>query len=54
MAKSLPDELLDGLTAAAADQVKKLVPSKDEHGRQHMDQRLQSTQVKFIFDLIHI
>ena len=56
MAKSLLDELVNGLSAAAADdeQVKELGPSEDEHLGQKVDQRLQSTQVKFMFDLIHI
>ena len=55
MTKSLLDELVNGLSAAAADeQVKELGPSEDEHLGQKVDQRLQSTQVKFMFDLIHI
>ena len=54
MAKSLLDELVNGLSAAAAEQVKELGPSEDEELEQKVDQRLQSTQVKFMFDLIHI
>ena len=54
MAKSLLDELVDGLSAAAAEQEKELGPSEDAYVGQKMDQRLQSTQVKFMFDLIHI
>ena len=54
MAKSLLDELVDGLSAAAAEQVKELGPSEDEYVGQKMEQGLQSTQVKFMFDLIRI
>ena len=55
MAKSLLDDLVNGLSAAAAaEQVKELGPSEDEDLGQKMEQRLQSTQVKFMFDLIHI
>ena len=54
MAKSLLDDLVNGLSAAASEQVKELGPSEDEDLGQKMEQRLQSTQVKFMFDLIHI
>ena len=53
MAKSLLDELMMGLIAAA-EQVKELGPSEDEDPEQMMDHGLSSTQVKFVFDLIHI
>ena len=39
---------------ATAEQVKELGPSEDEDLEQKMDHGLRSTQVKLVFDLIHI
>ena len=51
--KQLLDVLADGLSAEAQ-QAKELGPSEDEDVRQMMDPGLRGTQVKLVFDLIHI
>ena len=53
MAKCLLDELMVGLISAA-EQTKELGTSEDKDLEQMMDQGLSSTQVKLVFDLIHI
>ena len=53
LTKCFQDELMVGLIAAA-EQVKELGPSEDEDLGQMMDHGLSSTQVKLVFDLIHI
>ena len=45
--------MADGLNAAA-EQAKELGPSKEEDVGQMMDPGLRGTQVKLVFDLIHI
>ena len=53
MAKCLLDELVDGLSAAD-ERAKELGTSEDEDLEQITDHGLSSTQVKLVFDLIHI
>ena len=51
--KQLLDVLADGLKPAA-EQAKELGPSENENVGEKMDQGLQSTQVKSMFDLSRI